>query len=65
MEDFDWNIYIRKAAKKFAVAGLISGLTVLSAYLGAEPVPAQYVTVVMFASAIVDIVLNGIKHSAK
>ena len=63
MEDFDWSIYIKKAVKKFVVVGLISGLTALGAYLGTEPVPVEYVTLVMFMSAVIDVGLNAIKHS--
>ena len=64
MSDFDWNIYIKKAARKFIIAGIVSGLTALSAYLGTEPVPTQYVTLVMFVSAIIDLGLNAAKHTA-
>lgn len=62
MGDFDWNIYGRKAIKKFAVAALIGGMTTIGAYLGTEPVPDEYVWLVMLGSQIVDLALNAIKH---
>jgi len=64
MSDFDWTIYGKKAAKKFVVAGLISGLTALGAYFGTEPVPTEYVSLMMFVSAVIDLALNAIKHNA-
>lgn len=60
--DFDWEIYGKKAAKKVIVAAAVSGLSALAAYLGAEPVPTQYVSIVMFGSALIDVALNALKH---
>jgi len=64
MSEFDWNIYAKKAAKKFIVAGIVSGLAALGAYFGTEPVPDEYVTITMFVSAVIDLALNAIKHNA-
>jgi len=63
MNDFDWKIYFKKGLKKIAVAATVSGLAALLAYLGTEPVPDEYVTIVMFGSVLIDMVLNALKHT--
>jgi len=63
MNNFDWKIYLIKGLKKVAVAATVSGLAALLAYLGTEPVPGEYVTIVMFGSVVIDMILNALKHS--
>ena len=63
MGDFDWEIFAKKAGKKFLFGAIIGGLTELSAFLGTEPVPTEYVWLTAGGILLIEWLLNGIKHS--
>ncbi len=64
MSDFNWKIWAKKGLKKVAMAVVIGGLTELIAFLGTEPVPAEYVWMTAGGIVLIEMILNAIKHSS-
>ena len=65
MSDFNWKTYLIKGLKKVGLAASIGICTELIAFLGTEPVPTEYVWLTGFGVVIVEMILNGLKHSTK
>ena len=62
MDDFDWNIWLKKLGKKILFAVILGVLAETSAHLGTEPVPTEYVWVTVFGVQTIEIIINAIKH---
>lgn len=65
MGNFDWKIWRNKIIKKVLFGAVFGGLTELSAALGTEPVPTQYVWVTVVVVELIEIILNALKHKLK
>lgn len=62
MSDFDYEIWSNKAVKKLIFGILVGALTEISAFLGAEPIPKNYVWTTVFAIEGIELIINFIKH---
>ena len=62
MGNFDWELWLKKGIKKVGFGIAIGALTELSAFLGTEPVPSEYVWLTVGGVLVAEWILNALKH---